>query len=112
MSSYGTRGCSKKIAKAPKLVEGIDEGNEDIRKYLYLRRKYVSKRLMIKPATGHYCSEIEMVVIKMDHYCPWVNNVVGLFTQKIFFAFCILYMSLHTLGGNYVRCTSLQMHLW
>ena len=103
-------GAVPKNCKAPKLVEGIDEGNEDIRKYLYLRRKYVSKRLMIKPATGHYCSEIEMVVIKMDHYCPWVNNVVGLFTQKYFLLFvfytclCTLWVAI-MLGARVYKCT-------
>ena len=96
--------------KAPEILDGIDQADEDIQKYLYLRRKYVSKRNMIKPATSHYCSEIEMVVIKMDHYCPWVNNVVGLFTQKYFLLFvfytclCTIWVAI-MLGARVYKCT-------
>jgi len=53
-----------------------------------VHRDYVCKRSgVIKPPTAHWCGEVQRVVLKMDHYCPWVNNVVGLFTQKYFLLF-------------------------
>mmetsp|Transcript_38237 Transcript_38237/g.64103 ORF Transcript_38237/g.64103 Transcript_38237/m.64103 type:complete len:330 (-) Transcript_38237:109-1098(-) len=54
------------------------------------RRNYVCKRShVIKPPTAHYCREARRVVVRMDHYCPWVNNVVGMFTQKYFLLFLL-----------------------
>jgi hypothetical protein len=63
----------------------------------------------LKPRTSHYCHEVDAVVIKMDHYCPWVNNVVALFTQKYFLLF-VFYTCLTcifcaiTLGGRFFSC--------
>ena len=51
---------------------------------------------VLKPPTAHYCREAKRVVLKMDHYCPWVNNVVGIFTQKYFLLF-IFYTCLCTI---------------
>ena len=103
-------GAVPKSCTAPPEIEGIDHADDDIRKYLYLRRKYVSRKNMIKPTTSHYCSEIGMVVIKMDHYCPWVNNVVGLFTQKYFLLFvfytclCTIWVAI-MLSARLYKCT-------
>ena len=41
-----------------------------------------------KPERAHHDSVSRRCVIKMDHYCPWVNNVVGFFNHKYFVLFC------------------------
>jgi len=56
----------------------------------HVQREYICRRSgVIKPPTAHWCSEAQRVVVRMDHYCPWVNNVVGMFTQKYFLLFLL-----------------------
>mmetsp|Transcript_5443 Transcript_5443/g.8042 ORF Transcript_5443/g.8042 Transcript_5443/m.8042 type:complete len:312 (+) Transcript_5443:1-936(+) len=75
------------------------------------QREYVCKRSgVIKPPTAHWCSEAQRVVVKMDHYCPWVNNVVGMFTQKyfllfLFYTFLCCVFSLITLASRAWLCS-------
>jgi hypothetical protein len=89
-----------------------DKGVEDEINIYYgqIHRRYTHHRTQtIKPRTSHYCHEVDAVVIKMDHYCPWVNNVVALFTQKYFLLF-VFYTCLTcifcaiTLGGRFLSC--------
>jgi hypothetical protein len=86
------------------------ETEEDRKYYEMLRTRLTHHRTRsIKPRTSHYCHEVDCVVIKMDHYCPWVNNVVALFTQKYFLLF-IFYTCLTcvfcgiTLGARFATC--------
>jgi len=76
-----------------------------------LKHDYVCRRSgVIKPPTAHWCSEAQRVVVRMDHYCPWVNNVVGMFTQKYFLLFllytflCCLFSGI-TLSGRAWTCS-------
>jgi hypothetical protein len=68
---------------------------------------------VLKPPTAHYCREAKRVVLKMDHYCPWVNNVVGIFTQKYFLLF-IFYTCLCTMfcGVRVFFLLSLSLSLY
>ena len=34
-----------------------------------------------------HCSTCKRCVVYMDHHCPWINNCVGYYTQKLFFLF-------------------------
>uniref|UniRef100_A0A6U3ANU8 Palmitoyltransferase n=2 Tax=Lotharella globosa TaxID=91324 RepID=A0A6U3ANU8_9EUKA len=81
-----------------------------------VQREFVCKRSgVIKPPTSHWCSEAQRVVVKMDHYCPWVNNVVGMFTQKYFLLFlyytflCCLFSGF-TLGARAFMCSRRSRH--
>lgn len=41
----------------------------------------------IKPARTHHCSTSGECVFLMDHYCPWVNNCLGLDNYRYFLLF-------------------------
>ena len=93
-------------------IECDDKDEEEQLNIYYgkLHSRYTHHRTgTIKPRTSHYCHEVDAVVIKMDHYCPWVNNVVALFTQKYFLLF-VFYTCLTcifcaiTLGGRFFSC--------
>lgn len=43
----------------------------------------------IKPPHSHHCSTCKACVARMDHHCPWVNNCVGIYTQKHFILFLL-----------------------
>jgi len=50
-----------------------------------------------KPARAHHDRISNRCVVKMDHYCPWVNNVVGFNNHKFF----ILFLAYIFLGSVY-----------
>lgn len=73
---------------------------------LHLKRNtYVDKILerkcykcnSIRPPLAHHCVNCGGCIAFMDHHCPWVNNCVGIYTQKLFVLFnfytmiCIIY---------------------
>jgi len=51
---------------------------------------------VLRPPRSHYCHELEANILRMDHFCVWFNNAVGLHNYKYFiltlfylFLFCI-----------------------
>jgi len=55
-----------------------------------------SKPPMYKPDRAHYCKMLGRCVLKMDHFCPWLNNCIGFFNHKHFYLF-IMYMTILTI---------------
>ena len=63
--------------------------------------RYCHINKCIKPDRSHYCSGkiclpfgflylllvVKKVVLKMDHFCPWVNNCIGWSNYKFFILF-------------------------
>jgi hypothetical protein len=54
-----------------------------------------SKPQVYKPDRSHYCKMLSRCVLKMDHFCPWLNNCIGFYNHKYFYLF-ILYMAVIT----------------
>lgn len=42
-----------------------------------------------KPERSHFCRSSEKLVLKMDHYCPYVGQTIGLGNYKYFFLFLL-----------------------
>jgi len=51
-----------------------------------------SKPNMYKPDRAHFCKMLGRCVLKMDHFCPWLNNCIGFYNHKYFYLF-IMYMA-------------------
>ena len=52
------------------------------------KSRYVcEKTKSLKPIGSHYCSRVKRIVLRMDHFCPWTNNTVGIYTQKSYILF-------------------------
>ncbi|CAE7390710.1 zdhhc15, partial [Symbiodinium necroappetens] len=51
-----------------------------------------------RPERAHHCNVSGFCVLRMDHYCPWVNNCVGLGNYK-FFLQLVVYGSLASFIG-------------
>lgn len=49
---------------------------------------YCSHCKQIKPNRTHHASFTDKCVPVMDHYCPWVGNVIGQGNLKFFLQFC------------------------
>lgn len=54
-----------------------------------------SKPPVYKPDRAHYCRISRRCILKMDHFCPWLNNCVGYYNQKYFVLF-LFYCALMT----------------
>ena len=48
------------------------------------------------PGSHHDKKSINRCISRMDHYCPWMNNVIGAKNQKNFFLF-LIYLNLATI---------------
>merc|ERR1712038_395990 len=46
--------------------------------------RFCRKTNCIKPDRAHYDSMTKKLVLKMDHYCPWVANCIGFNNYKFF----------------------------
>ena len=51
-----------------------------------------SKPNVYKPDRAHFCKMLGRCVLKMDHFCPWLNNCIGFYNHKYFYLF-IMYMA-------------------
>jgi len=51
-----------------------------------------SKPNVYKPDRAHFCKMLGRCVLKMDHFCPWLNNCIGFYNHKFFVLF-IVYMA-------------------
>ena len=51
------------------------------------RPRWCRKCKAWKPPRSHHCSMTRRCVLKMDHYCVWVANTVGLLNYKQFVLF-------------------------
>lgn len=51
------------------------------------KRRFCGRCKAFKPARAHHDSVTGRCVVKLDHYCPWVNNAVGIFNHKFFLLF-------------------------
>lgn len=45
---------------------------------------YCRKCSIPRPERAHHCNVSGFCVLRMDHYCPWINNCVGLGNYKFF----------------------------
>jgi len=60
--------------------------------------RWCRKSEAYKPDRSHYCSATERCVLRMDHYCPWLNNTVGYANHKFFLQFLVYSSSACLLG--------------
>jgi hypothetical protein len=49
--------------------------------------RYCSRCGVYQPPRSHHSRIHNSCVLRMDHYCVWVNNVVGAFNHKFFYLF-------------------------
>eukprot|EP00928_Gymnodinium_smaydae_P054465 TRINITY_DN38222_c0_g1_i1.p1 TRINITY_DN38222_c0_g1~~TRINITY_DN38222_c0_g1_i1.p1 ORF type:complete len:569 (+),score=79.90 TRINITY_DN38222_c0_g1_i1:60-1766(+) len=49
--------------------------------------RFCNKEGVFKPDRAHYCRALSRNVLRMDHYCPWLNTCVGHYNYKYFFLF-------------------------
>jgi len=53
------------------------------------KKRWCVRCKAFKPSRAHHDSVTGRCVVKMDHFCPWVNNAVGLLNHKFFLLFCL-----------------------
>ncbi|KAJ6232484.1 palmitoyltransferase zdhhc16 [Anaeramoeba flamelloides] len=73
-----------------------------IKQGLSHKYRYCKKCDYIKPPRSHHDSVTGKCVLKMDHYCVWINDCVGHYNHKFFLLF-LMYLSLGCL--YVVLCT-------
>lgn len=69
-----------------------------------------SKPPVYKPDRAHYCRMLSRCVLKMDHFCPWLNNCIGFYNHKFFVLF-IFYMAAETVFMVYVMTPVFIRHV-
>lgn len=73
------------------------------------RPRFCRKCQVWKPPRAHHCSVVGRCVLRMDHYCLWVVNTVGLLNYKAFLLFIFWTMLAASLASAVVakECLSL-----
>lgn len=68
----------------------------------HTKARFCRKCLAWKPPRAHHCNATGRCYLKMDHYCIWLNQSVGLLTYKAFLLFLF-----YTLAACIVACAAL-----
>lgn len=78
------------LVKGPGIINHVDVGSElpeifmcDPQGY----RQWCSNCSSIKPDRAHHAKQVGRCVPKMDHYCAWLNAVIGQGNFKLFLQF-------------------------
>jgi hypothetical protein len=102
----------------------VDEGRTD---YLQLVEDGAAKQVCticraVKKLRSHHCTELGRCISRFDHFCPWVDNAIGLKNQRAFIFFLlsletslvIIYMMVFRLFGTYwgFDQSSTQVYGW
>jgi len=53
---------------------------------------YCRTTLIKKPLRSKYCVMTGLVIARMDHYCVWINNAVGMANHKLFLLFLLSHL--------------------
>lgn len=53
------------------------------------RTRYCQTCASYKPPRTHHCSDLNRCILKMDHNCPWTNNVIGFRNYGHFMRFLV-----------------------
>lgn len=69
-----------------------------------------SRPNVYKPDRAHFCRMLSRCVLKMDHFCPWLNNCIGFCNHKYFVLF-IFYMAVETCYMVYVMTPVFIRHV-
>ncbi|TIA68864.1 hypothetical protein E3P91_03883 [Wallemia ichthyophaga] len=51
--------------------------------------RYCRSCHVYKPPRAHHCSKSGRCVLRMDHYCPWMNNCIGFYNYGHFIRFLV-----------------------
>jgi len=70
------------------------------------RPRYCRKCRIWKPQRTHHCSVSQRCILKMDHYCIWVVNCIGLLNYKFFILF-ITYSWIGCVSSVFILLSSL-----
>jgi palmitoyltransferase len=68
-------------------------------KYLYPAGRVCPTALFVKPARSKYCRLMCAHVARFDHFCPWLNQSVGMENYRFFLAFLFAHCLLLTYGA-------------
>lgn len=66
---------------------------------------YCTRSNQPKPPRAHYDHVSKTLVLCLDHYCPWMFNVVGYFNYRYFCSF-LWFVELGMIYGGFVTCES------
>ena len=59
--------------------------------YVHSRKVVVGTDRLLQPARSSFCRLTNKVVLRFDHYCPWIKNVVGERNYRYFVGFLMLH---------------------
>lgn len=51
--------------------------------------RFDRRAMLFKPDRSHYCNRLGACILRMDHYCPWIDTTIGFHNHKPFVLFLL-----------------------
>ena len=99
----------KQYKKLDKPYTHYNDDDDDEQKPLKIEDDIALPSHFARPPRSHYCRELQSDILRMDHFCIWLNNCIGFANYK-FFVLTLFYGLLLCVSTMYIIIWDIWMN--